>query len=265
MDARSRAPRAWAAEESLAQSLRAVLGAHGIRSAYDEVVSVLGLGSKFCLSGSDCVAEWELLAQDSHLPRAAALYGVELRELHPPEAAAGLGDSAEFRQHFEDSYVPLIRRALQNQQCCIARRGWERPLTPAWGVLTGANGDLRGLTVGAAGPELFPGPAMQVYVVERVQADVARRVPRDSLLECALAAAKAPAGRTDLQGWRTAESALAERAATQRASPVCRFCGEPDLDCCATLRWQLREAARVRSGWFARMTGWANDRIDEVL
>lgn len=95
----------------------------------------------------------------------AAEFGLRLRELHPPAAAAGLDQSAEFPAHFHDSYAPLIRRALANGQTALAWKGWEDGAV--WGLI---ERERDGVFEGPAGdgpaPVRLTGAAHQVYIVE---------------------------------------------------------------------------------------------------
>jgi hypothetical protein len=107
---------------------------------------------------------------DALSPQAALSLGLRLRELHPPAAAVGLDDSAEFELHFLDSYAPLIRRALAVGQSALAWRGWECPKDSRWGVVVESGDPLLGFAPGCAG-RLIPlvGPAHQVYIVEAIE------------------------------------------------------------------------------------------------
>ena len=161
--------------ESLVVALRATLEAHGRRTSYAEWLAALGLGAAVVAHGEMSPAQWANLTRDAALAEAAELYGLRLRELHPRAAAQRLEHSAEFAAHFTDSYVPLIRRALQAGQVCLAWRGWAGPAAERWGVITEADGEeLRGMAVGTlTEPTVLSGPAWQVYVVERCAPDSA--------------------------------------------------------------------------------------------
>jgi hypothetical protein len=158
-------PGGWA---GLASCARALLAGSGIERSLSEVVSTLGLGSLIVAKNDEKPAHWPRLARDVALIPTMDRYGVRLRPLHPPKAAEGLERSAEFPQHFIDSYVPLIRRALDNGQICLAWRGWS-DADWDWGIITEhADNQLRGYCAGQSQPSPLAGPAFQVYVVEAV-------------------------------------------------------------------------------------------------
>ncbi len=154
--------------ESLAVCLRAVLTGFGVRRPYDELVSTLGLGAATVAAPDDSLDSWATYARDAGLVPTANLYGLCLRDLHPPNATPGLGRSAEYPEHFHDSYVPLIMRALEHDQLVLAWRGWPAPGERLWGVITRARGDQLFGQMQGCGDELVPlaGPAHQVYIVE---------------------------------------------------------------------------------------------------
>jgi hypothetical protein len=154
--------------ESLAVSLRAVLASLNADHPYDELVATLGLGAATVATADDSLGWWCTYARDASLVETAKLYGLRLRELHPAEAAQGLSRSAEYAQHFRDSYVPLIARALEHDQLVLAWRGWPEPCDRLWGVITDIRDEqLSGHTLWHDGQSLaFTGPAHQVYVVE---------------------------------------------------------------------------------------------------
>jgi hypothetical protein len=170
--------------ESLAACVRAVLLYFGRDTSYEELVSALGLGA-VVTSSSDSFVHWASYSRDTSLESTAAMYGMRLRELHPPEAATGLSKSAEFAQHFQDSYVPLMCRALEHEQLVLAWGGWPPPCAHAWGVVTGERAGQftglipptwtdfepsagRGASAAATGAieAALAGAAEQVYVIE---------------------------------------------------------------------------------------------------
>lgn len=160
-------PAADAAREPLVIALRGLLAHFRRDSHYDELVSILGLGFLFTAAPGRPVRQWPRFARDNALLPVAAGLGLRLRDLHPPDAAAGLEQSAEFPLHFADSYVPLIRRALEHDQPVLAWAGWETPETFNWGVICGHDGDtLLGCAAGETAPRPLVGPALQVYVAE---------------------------------------------------------------------------------------------------
>ena len=154
--------------ESLAVSLRAILKRGGVTASYEDLLAALGLGSAIIANTDDTFGWWSAYARDTALDATAALYGLRLRDLHPPEASAGLRHSIEFPQHFHDSYEPLIRAALAHGLPVLVWRGWPPPRDHMWGVITDARG---GMLVGHSlwhdgRPLPMTGPAHQAYVVE---------------------------------------------------------------------------------------------------
>jgi hypothetical protein len=146
---------------------------------------LLGLSGRFVAAKDHLPGRWPLLAQDAMLEPTAAAVGLGLRDLHPPQATAGLRDSPEFRLHFHDSYVPLIRRALRAGQVCLAWRGW-KTAPWAWGIITAERGgELVGRPGGAWDDVPLSDPAWQVYVVEKVEPAIARGLSRDALFDLA--------------------------------------------------------------------------------
>jgi len=179
--------------ESLAVSLRAILAGAGHARPYDELVSALGLGAALAATAGECPALWPTFARDAALPATARLLGLHVRELHPPAAAAHLDESAEFSVHFRDSYVPLIRRALEHQQLALVWRGWPPPAERAWGVVVATHDEqLIGYTVGTGGRmSRLTGAAHQVYVVEEYRPAEAARCTPAALFAHAVAVARA--------------------------------------------------------------------------
>ena len=153
--------------ESLALSVRNVLARAGADHSYEEIVSVLGLGAAIVAAADEDLAGWPTHARDIALPTSANLLGIRLRGLHPAAATAGLTQSAEFPQHFRDSYLPLMRAALESNQPLLVWRGWPPPAEQHWGVIVECQGEtLSGYTVGGLERKELIGPAHQVYVVE---------------------------------------------------------------------------------------------------
>jgi len=156
---------------SLTLALEAVLRWAGGNVRYHKLNASLGLSLRTTAVRSDvCLGTWSSFGCDAFLEETAAAFGLRLRELHPPAAAVGLADTAEFRQHFEASYAPLIRRALEHRQPVLAWRGWPDVQSSFWGVITRTSDE----GVGFAGTVMWSGgqtvplidPAVQVYVVE---------------------------------------------------------------------------------------------------
>lgn len=154
--------------ESLAVCLRAVIEGRGVTVNLDDVVAALGLGAVVTAVPSESVDQWGAWGRDTALLAAAELYGLRLRELHPPAAACGLGASAEFPQHFVDSYLPIIRSALECGQLALAWRGWPPPSQNLWGIIAKRSDDqLMGYTLHQSS-RCVPlcAAAHQVYIVE---------------------------------------------------------------------------------------------------
>ncbi|MFQ5495938.1 MAG: hypothetical protein ACE5EX_11220 [Phycisphaerae bacterium] len=199
-------------------------------------------------------ARWPLYARDAFLIPTGRLFGLSLREIHPPEAARGLPDHDEFRQHFDASYRPLILRALEHGQSVLAWGGWDRGRELMWGLIreTCAEGvGFRGLihragappataaicaaapSEGEAEPALLAGPAVQVYVVE----DVTPATPSaDDLLGLALDHARRTISNElhDRLGVLTGPTALdlwARRLSTAHPSEAEKFIGSDAMRC----------------------------------
>jgi hypothetical protein len=175
--------------DSLVASLRALRGTDAPDP--DTLTVLLGLGSAL-YAAADCPPRlWQGLGRDRALPALAPRISLTLRGLHPPAAAQGLHTSAEFRLHFEDSYEPLIARALACGQTALAWRGWPADADNDWGVIVELrDGRPLGFSPGCppAGWAMC-GPAHQVYVVEDAQPAAA--LEPQALLQAARAAARA--------------------------------------------------------------------------
>jgi hypothetical protein len=249
--------------ESLALCLRAGLaGGQPDPPAYDELVATLGLGSAMTAAPGECLGWWWTYARELALEQAAALYGLRLRGLHPPQASAGLDRSPEFAQHFVDSYVPLIRQALAHEQPLFAWRGWPPPADRQWGVLVAADGgQLSGYTLGCEGRTVpFVGPAHQVYVVEGRPAPQATITSASAWFQQSCRAAVA--------FWEPSSSVGDNIELGQRAyrlwresvehPPACPLCGGRSSHCVAQLARVLASARRHQAAWLERLA----DRLD---
>ncbi|MFQ5805530.1 MAG: hypothetical protein ACE5I3_03660 [Phycisphaerae bacterium] len=253
--------------ESLAVSLRTLLACWDMDRQYDELVAVLGLGAATVVASDDSLGWWCTYARDASLIETAELYGLGLRELHPPEATQGLSRSAEFAQHFRDSYVPLIARALEHGQPVLAWRGWPAPRERLWGVITSIQGELIfGHTLWHDGQPLpLTGPAHQVYVVEEFRppehdavtpADLFAHVARQARAVWAGRWARCPNVQTGAAAYRAWQDALRDPSGRGSAAlPLCR---------------QQSQAARVHvaarsylATWLRRVAGGlAGDHIE---
>ena len=102
---------------SLTLALRSVAESAGYDVDADDLHAVLGLSMVACAAPGDMeLGNWPLYARDAFLVDTARVFGMTVRPIHPPEAARGLGGAAEFAQHFDASYRPLIARALEHDQ-----------------------------------------------------------------------------------------------------------------------------------------------------
>jgi len=179
-------------QESLACCLEAILRWSGLEVPGDDLTAALGVSLVTASSGrdDDDLGCWPAYGRDLSLVEAAALFGMRLRDAHPPEAARGLANLPEFAQHFEASYKPLVLGALANNEPVIAWQGWPDDRRLAWGVITGTCEQgigLAGTTIGAGGEAVpLDAPPVQLYVVE----SVAPRQPQAAaLVRAAMSAA----------------------------------------------------------------------------
>ena len=164
--------------ESLAVALELVARRAELTLDSIAFTALLGLGAAVTADPPACLRTWPAVARDAALERTATLVGMQVRELHPPSASTGLEKSAEYPQHFADSYVPLIQRALEADQQVLAWRGWPAPHKNNWGLTTQRKGKHLlghvGVYPEAALAEEKPlqDAAYQVYVVERVDPSI---------------------------------------------------------------------------------------------
>ena len=187
---------------SLSLPLAASAIAHraGYELDLDALCAVLGLSwTAITVPSEPDLARWPLYARDAFVVDAARLFGLTLRPLHPPEAARGLEVAAEFEQHFDASYRPLILRALENDQPVLAWRGWpqvkDTAIELAWGLVEvesqqgcGFEGIvLGGRTENHSRLLILERPPVQLYVVENVEPT---QPDRDELFDMALSHAR---------------------------------------------------------------------------
>lgn len=161
-------------QESLAYAIRAIARQAGIEIGHRKLIAALGFDSSAVHSPATTL---NMFGRDTRLIDAGRQFGMQIREVHPPEAARGLEAAAEFDQHFNASYRPLILRALENNQGVIAWRGWagERELSWGWIRIACEEGaGFRGATIwserelNSLRNDLLVRPAVQLYIVERV-------------------------------------------------------------------------------------------------
>jgi hypothetical protein len=178
---------------SLTLAVRDVARRAGHEIDIDDLHAALGLSFMLCASREEPPGVWPTLARDAFLVEAARLFGMGIRDVHPPEAARGLDRAEEFRQHFDASYRPLIHRALENDQPVLAWRGWTGARAGLWGVMTGTcDGGIgftgRAFGTGGEDATALSRPPVQLYVVETL--DFESAAPAD-LLESVTAHAAA--------------------------------------------------------------------------
>ncbi|MGD8452777.1 MAG: hypothetical protein PVJ57_13240 [Phycisphaerae bacterium] len=179
-------------DESLARCLGVVLEAAGGRRPYDELVSLLGLGAATVAVEGMNPSWWPTCGRDVALDSTAVLLGMRVRELHPPAAAVGLERSSEYAAHFRDSYAPLVRVALANDQPVLAWCGWPAPAERCWGVIVRAREEaLIGYVGGHDGqPVELVGPALQAHVIEDCHPTAATAEQHPALFEHAVRVAE---------------------------------------------------------------------------
>lgn len=161
---------------SLPLALEAIARSRGIAVDREALCAVMGLSLMVCSPRLDePLRNWPLFARDIFLVEAARLFGLHLRDVHPPEAARGLAGFPEFGQHFDASYRPLIRNALVNGQAVLAWRGWRGDDDWLWGRIDGEGADGVGLVGSIFGVQgdrvesVLMSPPVQLYVVERIE------------------------------------------------------------------------------------------------
>jgi hypothetical protein len=167
--------------ESILLALQGILRASGSDADYDDLAATLGVSIMFTAVEGRDPGDWPGYGRDAFLEEAASAMGLRFRNLHPPDAAVGLQRSAEFAQHFEASYVPLIAAGLANGEPALAWMGWGEPVADHWGVLTRRrerDGTLFGVVPFAGeGERELAGPACQVYILEAKSAAAAAMTP----------------------------------------------------------------------------------------
>ena len=154
--------------ESLAPVLQAVAEAAGGTIDYDCLCAAMGVSfSATFVPAEPRPSRWMSYGRDAFVEPAARLFGIELRNMHPPDVGMEMVAAAEFAQHFEASYKPLVQRALEHGQPVIAWQGWPDDAAVSWGIITGmAHDQFTGVvSCGTSCP--LVAPALQCYVVEQ--------------------------------------------------------------------------------------------------
>jgi hypothetical protein len=171
--------------ESLGLALRAVAEAAGGEADYDALCAAMGVSLAAVSARCEpAPGWWQVYGRDAFVEPAARLFGIRLRNLSPPDVGVEMVTAAEFSQHFEASYAPLIRTAIGNNQPVLAWQGWAGTSAMFWGAITGIVDDqFEGVTLWSPGRVQLTGPALQCYVVEECEPQLA---PRDQLLAMSL-------------------------------------------------------------------------------
>lgn len=157
--------------QSLLCCLEAVLSSYGCRVDRDELAVVLGDAVLVTYAAEARPGEqWNTYGRHAFLESAARLYGLELRDLHPPDAAPLPLPPPEFVGHFADSYLPLVRTALAHGYPALAWMGWPPPNRAIWGVvirMDAASERAIGRTAFSGGQTVaLEGPPVQVHTVQ---------------------------------------------------------------------------------------------------
>jgi hypothetical protein len=155
----SRSDAGRGAPDSLMLCLQAVLRVYGREVPYDEL---LALAPRRTEGGPEMPRD--AAGQHAFLVEAAKRFGLEVRELHPPDATPLPPTPREFDWHFRDSYLPFIRTALERDEPVLAWMGWPPPDAREWGIIASldpATGTCSGWTASGR-RELIAAP-VQVY------------------------------------------------------------------------------------------------------
>jgi hypothetical protein len=145
-------------DESLTQCLQAILRAFGRSMVCPD---------KAAFSHPDLAAnssEQDILwAEHFQVTSVARACGLEVRDLHPPDAAPVPTHPPEFDLHWHDSYLPFVREALHRDEPVLARDGWPEG-SGKWGIITAIDdqGHCSGHT--CAGFVSMTGPSILAYV-----------------------------------------------------------------------------------------------------
>lgn len=129
-------------------------------------------------AGAPAALRWNVFGRHAFVEEAAREFGVELRPLHPPQAAPAPPAPSEFELHWRDSYVPLVRSSIDRGESVLAWMGWPEPHGLDWGLITAVdgNGAARGVTPGCGDePVCLAGPPVQVYCATAFDSQETRR------------------------------------------------------------------------------------------
>ncbi len=256
--------------DSLAASVHAILRAAGSDASCADLGAALGLSLLTVATGrdDDCVGDWPACGRDAFLIQASALFGLRLREVHPPDAARGLAGSAEFAQHFEASYRPIVRNALDNAQAVIAWQGWPEPSGNSWGVITATSADgigLAGANLASEGRVVpLVGSPVQLYVAE----DLIPQVPPVATLlyTAASNARHALSGALGERLGAVTGPAVYERWAARVARmAACPGCGDGSGRCHARLAEAIGLARRSAISFWRRHCGHAAEEVRPLI
>ncbi len=153
--------------ETLAQCLRAICIGHERKWSYNDACCALGTAVMVSLrANAPAALRWNVFGRHAFVEEAARELGVELRPLHPPQAAPAPPAPSEFELHWRDSYMPLVHASIERSEPVLAWMGWPQPHGADWGVITSVDGDgtARGITPGCGNePVRLAGPPVQVY------------------------------------------------------------------------------------------------------
>lgn len=168
--------------ESLALCLRAILGWSGSHLDYRELCCALGTAMmvSYCRTARS-EDRWNMFGRHAFVEETAREAGLELRALHPPQAAPKPPAPSEFELHWRDSYMPLVRASLERGEPVLAWMGWPPPDDSHWGIIAAIDHDgvARGLTPGCGSvPVRLAGPPVQVYCATKFDTQETRRHDR---------------------------------------------------------------------------------------
>jgi hypothetical protein len=221
----------------------------------DEVAAVAGIAAMFtCAPRQPCPRRWNDYGRHAFLETTARLFGLQLRDLHPPDAAPLPIAPPEFDLHFRDSYLPLIETALSHGQPVLAWMGWPAPAETAWGVITEIDPQERacsGFTAAFGGrKQRLVRACVQVYVVQACEAVGGSETER---LDAALRHARAALCNElpSVYGVVNGPEALRHWRARIAEGPLCPACGGDGWQCCQRLARVLaanRSAGRAYFG-----------------